>query len=288
MATITDIGIWAICPGSIYSMWSHNRNCISELILSGSSFQRSLPNISWKFVNPEPLSWYGEKSQSRCETSQIDGWSSCRFHQAGIEIKKIMLKNHKCTKKTGKVVFKKGTRTFEKHGWEKEHYRRALRRLLNPWYVHPASSREDLGLLWKRERKGTSKIVPCEILKILKNCIIPTLRRFPHFKQLDWLSLKHDPLRFSKFALDKNPTIFCNEEQACLGEWELTLFKWSSQKKGTRSNQRSPTKSGTTNLPLAAQHKRLLKDLGVCQSFRKDLGLVAYTTMPQGWTYSIR
>ena len=52
VATITDIGIWAICPGSIYSMWSHNRNCISELILSGSSFQRSLPNISWKFVNP--------------------------------------------------------------------------------------------------------------------------------------------------------------------------------------------------------------------------------------------
>lgn len=140
----------------------------------------------------------------------------------------------------------------------------------------------------ERERKGTSKIVPCEILKILKNCILPTLRRFTHFKQLDWLSLKHDPLRFSKFALDKNPTIFCNEEQACLGEWELTLFKWSSQKKGTRSNQRSPTKSGTTNLPLAAQHKRLPKDLGVCQSFRKDLGLVAYTTMPQGWTYSIR
>jgi len=30
--------------------------------------------------------------------SQIDGWSSCS-PQAGIEIKKIMLKNHKCTKK---------------------------------------------------------------------------------------------------------------------------------------------------------------------------------------------
>lgn len=140
--------------------------------------------------------------------------------------------------KTGRWSLKKGTTTFEKHGWEKEHYY---------WGLYVDCSTPGMFILhhpertWgycERERKGTSKIVPCEILKILKNCILPTLRRFTHFKQLDWLSLKHDPLRFSKFALDKNPTIFCNEEQACLGEWELTLFKWSSQKKGlVRTNE---------------------------------------------------
>lgn len=138
VSTIADIGIWVICPDSIYSTWSHNRKCISELILSGSSFQRSLPNISWKFVkkpaavliwNPIPIpmwattNWWLEQLQPTSKEALRRLLNPVRYVHPSSSRKATWvflckLKSRKCHKKEREKEPQKSYQSYHVRFWK--------------------------------------------------------------------------------------------------------------------------------------------------------------------------